>query len=57
MLPQEEEAAAGAGPPQHPNNTNNDTPKRALRAHYPGALPFNIAAFTLPALAGTLPNP
>lgn len=53
MLPQEEEAAAGARRPQHPSNTN-DTSKRALRANYLGVLLFNIAAFTLPALVGTL---
>lgn len=54
MLPQEEEVAMDSRSPQHSGDTDHDTPKQTLRANYPGALLFNVAAFTLPALVGTL---
>ena len=59
MVAQDEDDAAGECEPQlQPSHeTNSDTnsrSKQTLRAKYPGALLFNIAAFFLPALYGTL---
>ncbi|RYP53128.1 hypothetical protein DL768_001802 [Monosporascus sp. mg162] len=57
MVSQDEDRTAGEREPQPFHETNNHTnsrSRRTLRAHYPGALLFNIAAFLLPALYDTL---
>jgi Na+-driven multidrug efflux pump len=57
MVAQEEEYIAGErgleGTPE-PTNDMNSASKRTLRSQYSGALLFNVAAFFLPALYGTL---
>ncbi|KAK4158256.1 hypothetical protein C8A00DRAFT_39449 [Chaetomidium leptoderma] len=60
MVPHEEEdGGAVSRSASRSHETDRETSRdgkrpRSLRTHYPGALLFNIAAFTLPALVGTL---
>lgn len=59
MVPQDEIAAENGDGCNDDRDVNTDhlvasQPTASLRGRYPGALAFNIAAFILPALYGTL---